>query len=245
MKALILAAGLGTRLQHLTNKKPKALVEISGKPLLEIAVENLKKSGINDIIINVHHFASQIVDFIKKKNNFGINIELSDETTLLLDTGGGIKKASWFFDGEKDFLVQNVDVISSIDFKKMYNFHIENNSFATLAVKNRTTSRYFLFNKYNEMCGWRNINDKKEIISKTENYEFKQLAFSGIQILNTEILQYLDDSKPNSVTNSYISLCAKNKILAYKHDIDYWFDLGKPENITLAEEYFLKNNISV
>lgn len=245
MKALILAAGLGTRLKHLTANKPKALVEVYGKPLLEIVVENLKKSGIKDIIINVHHFADQIVDFVKLKNNFGINIAISDETALLLDTGGGIKKASWFFDGEKDFLVHNVDVISGIDFKEMYKFHIENNSFATLAVKKRETSRYFLFDSNNELCGWENIKENNRLLSKSFTDDFNQLAFSGIQILNIEILKYLNDSEPNSITPTYVALSGKNKILAFQHDKDYWFDLGKPESIIKAEEFFKQHKISL
>lgn len=245
MKALILAAGLGTRLKHLTANNPKALVEVSGKPLLEIVVDNLKKSGIMDIIINVHHFAEQIVDFVKLKNNFGINIEISDETSLLLDTGGGIKKASWFFEGQKDFLVHNVDVISGIDFQKMYKFHSENNSFATLAVKKRDTARYFLFDSNNELCGWENIKENNRLLSKSFTDSFTQLAFSGIQILSTEIIKYLVDTEPNSITHSYLALSKTNKVIAYPHDSDYWFDLGRPENIAEAENFFKNNNINI
>ena len=153
MRAMILAAGLGTRLKPLTENKPKALVEIKGVPLLEIVIINLIKNGFTDIIINVHHFANQIIEFLKLKNNFNVNIEISDEINKILDTGGGIYHAKWFLEKSKAFLVYNVDIISDINLVELYNAHLQSDSIATLATKNRETSRQLLFDKDNNHIG--------------------------------------------------------------------------------------------
>ncbi|MDD3541727.1 MAG: sugar phosphate nucleotidyltransferase, partial [Petrimonas sp.] len=158
MKAMIFAAGLGTRLKPLTDTMPKALVPVAGKPLLWHTIQKLKAAGFDEIIINVHHFAGQIRQYIQDNNRFGIRIEFSDETQALLDTGGGIKKASWFFDDEKPFLIHNVDILSDIDLQNLYHFHTNSNSVATLVVSERKTSRYLLFDKNNHLAGW--INEK-------------------------------------------------------------------------------------
>ena len=166
MRAFILAAGLGTRLKPLTNSVPKALVKINDKTLLEILIDKLILSGFNKIIINVHHFANQVIDFINQ-NNFSAEIVISDESDKLLDTGGGLKKAAWFFDDGKPFLVHNVDILSNIDLKKMYNFHLQNNTLAALAIRKRKSTRYLLFTDDNNLCGWMNEKTGEQI--KTEN----------------------------------------------------------------------------
>src|SRR5690606_32019928 len=154
MKAMIFAAGMGTRLKPLTDTIPKALVPVGGKPLLQHIIEKLKRFGFNEIIINIHHFGQQIIDFVQENNSFDIRIEFSDEREQLLDTGGGIKKAAWFFDDNKPFLVHNVDILSNIDLQELYHFHLKNNTIATLLCSIRQTSRYLLFDTDNHLRGW-------------------------------------------------------------------------------------------
>ncbi|MEA3496326.1 MAG: sugar phosphate nucleotidyltransferase, partial [Bacteroidota bacterium] len=165
MKAIILAAGYGTRLKPLTDNKPKALIEVNGKTLLEICILKLKNEGIKDIIVNVHHFSEQIIKYLKEKNNFNINIQISEEEKLL-DTGGGIKKARWFLDDKDPFLVYNVDIISDIDIQKFYNFHIKNNPLVSLAVSDRKSTNYLLFDSNNFLAGWKSYKTDKQIISR-------------------------------------------------------------------------------
>jgi len=237
MRAMIFAAGLGTRLKPLTDFKPKALVKVKNIPLLEIAINKLKTSGFNEIIINVHHFADMIIDFLKSKNNFGIRIEISDERESLLDTGGGLKKASWFFDDGKPFLVYNVDILSDIDLQKMYQFHQASNSIATLAVKNRNTQRYLLFDDENLLCGWQNIKSGEIKNARQTNLSLHQLAYSGIQIINSSIFFLMPDDKVFSIIDFYLSIAAKQRITAFNHDETYWLDLGKLESLKKAETF--------
>lgn len=238
MKAMIFAAGLGTRLKPLTDQKPKALVEINGKPLLEIVIERLKFFGFNEIIINVHHFSNLVIEFLKQKNNFNISITISDETDLLLDTGGGLKKAAGFFSDSKPFLVHNVDILSNVDLGDLYQAHCSSNVLATLAVMKRNSSRFFLFDQDLILRGWKNMKTGVQIISRHDGPELQQLAFSGIHIISPEIFEQMNEAGVFSITDSYIRLCRNNKILAYQHDGSLWMDLGKPENITRAEELF-------
>ena len=153
---MIFAAGLGTRLKPLTDDRPKAMVEVNGKPLIQHIIEKLTANGFDEIIVNVHHFAEQIIDFLHENNNFGIRIEISDERGMLLETGGGIKKAAHFFDDGKPFLVHNVDIFSNADLRELYNHHIESSSAATLLVSDRKSSRNLLFNDDMRLCGWQN-----------------------------------------------------------------------------------------
>src|ERR1700760_3667719 len=172
MKAMVLAAGLGTRLRPLTNDRPKALVEVAGHTLLEITLRRLASFGIREVIVNVHHFADMVVEYLQKNDNFGLRIEISREDDLLLDTGGGLKKAAWFFlEGRtrEPFLLHNVDVISTIDLERMVGSHRENKALATLAVQKRETSRRLLFDKHNQLCGRQTGKDAAEIVrSATE-----------------------------------------------------------------------------
>lgn len=232
---MIFAAGMGTRLQPLTNNKPKALVEINGRPLLEIAIERLKTFGYNEIIVNVHHYAHQVIDFLRQKKNFNIRIEISDETNLLLDTGGGLKKAGWFFNDNQPFLIHNVDIISEVDLTELYETHINSRSLTTLAVKERKSSRYFLFDDSTQLCGWENVKTGDKIISRYSSPELTQLAFSGIQIVSPAIFNLMKDEGVFSITNTYIELCANHKITGYLHNDSFWMDLGKPESIKKAE----------
>jgi len=240
MKAMIFAAGKGTRLKPLTDNTPKALVKVNGTPMLEIIIKKLIKTGVNEIIINVHYLANQIIEFLKSKNNFGIRIEISYEQEQLLDTGGGLKKAAWFFDNNEAFILHNVDVISNIDLTEILEYHKNSNFLATLAVRKRESSRYFLFNKTNELCGWQNIKTSEKILSKTDE-NLNQFAFSGIHIIDSRIFSFLKNEGAFSIVPSYIELSKNNKIIAYQHDKDFWFDIGDKKKLEIAEK-FLKEN---
>jgi len=242
MKAMILAAGMGTRLRPLTNDTPKALVKMNGVPMLEIVILKLKAIGVKEIIINVHYLADQIINFLQKKDNFGVRIEISDESNQLLDTGGGLKKASWFFKDNKPFILHNVDIISNIDLLKMYKAHENNKALVSLAVRKRISSRYFLFNSKKELAGWRNVKTKEEIITIPEK-EKEGLAFSGIHIINPEIFSYIKSTHSFSIVNTYLDLSNKYKILGFDHSSDYWFDIGNTENLKKAESYLSKQNL--
>lgn len=234
MKAMIFAAGLGTRLKPLTDTIPKALVPVGGKPLLQHTIEKLKLSGFDEIIINVHHFAEQIIDFVEQNNHFGIRIEFSDEREKLLDTGGGIKKASWFFDDDKPFLIHNVDILSNIDLHDLYTFHLKNNSAATLLCSDRQTSRYLLFDHNNYLKGW--INQKTGAI-KLPYPDFKpelhqKLAFSGIHMLQPAIFRYMENFPDQfSIIDFYLSICDKDHLSCYAPKKLLIMDVGKPGSL--------------
>jgi NDP-sugar pyrophosphorylase family protein len=238
MKAMILAAGLGTRLRPLTDDRPKALVEVAGHTLLEITLRRLQQFGVREVIINVHHFADVVVDYLKKNNNFGMRIEISREE-VLLDTGGALKKAAWFFQedsgrGDEPFLVPNVDVLSSIDLHLMLLSHRTNQALATLAVQKRETSRYLVFDEQNQLCGRRSGRDQAlEIVRPSRSTE--ALAFSGVHVISPHLLPLLSEQGVFSIIPSYLRLSAQNeKILAFRADEYYWRDLGKPENVAQA-----------
>ena len=238
MKAMIFAAGLGTRLKPLTDNIPKALVTIGGKPLLQHTTEKLKSSGFDEIIINIHHFADQIVEFILSKNSFDIKIEFSDESNELLDTGGGIKKASHFFCDGEPFLIHNVDILSNINLNDLYLFHKSSNSIATLVCSKRKTSRYLLFNTANQLKGWTNKETGK-IKSPNKLLELKQyneLAFSGIHILEPSIFKYMTDFPEKfSIIDFYIFLSQYELIRAFAPEDIQMIDVGKPDTLKEAQ----------
>lgn len=238
MKAMILAAGLGTRLKPLTDSIPKALIKIKDHTLLELQIKKLKSQGFDEIIINVHHLSNQIIDFLKQNNNFGCRITLSDESDKLLDTGGGLKKASPFFSNGKPFLVYNVDIISDINLVKLFNVHTSTGGIATLAIKNRKSSRKFLFNSKNELCGWMNEKTKEKKVVKDENSSLNSFAFSGVQIIDPAIFKYFTDTDVFSLVELYLSGAKKEKITGFIHNDDFWLDLGKKESIDDAESKF-------
>ena len=242
MKAMVLAAGLGTRLRPLTNDRPKALVEVCGRTLLEITLTRLRDSGIHDVIINVHHHADMVIDRVKAAGNFGMRVEFSRED-VLLDTGGGLKKAAWFLGDhpsasatkDEPFILHNVDVISNIDLQRMVEAHKENKALATLAVQERKTSRYLLFNNQLQLCGRRLVKEEKtEIVRPSEN--MTELAFAGIHVISPRIFPLLTEDGIFSIIPAYLRLAAQGeKIRAFRADEYYWRDLGKPENIQQAE----------
>jgi NDP-sugar pyrophosphorylase family protein len=241
---MILAAGLGTRLRPLTADRPKALVEINGRTLLEIVLFRLQSFGIQDVIINVHHFAGMIADYLKANNNFGMRIEISCED-VLLDTGGGLKKAAHFFIGdshedysrpEEPFIVHNVDVLSTIDLRRMVQFHNENQALATLAVQNRKTSRHLLFDDQRQLCGRRSGDDQEpELVRPCQ--QTHALAFSGIHVISPSLLAMMTEDGAFSIITTYLRLAAQGeKILAFRADEYYWRDLGRPENVAQAAQ---------
>ncbi len=235
MKAFILAAGLGTRLRPLTNSKPKALIEISGRTLLELTITRLLKFRFDEIIVNVHHFADQIVQFLETKKNFGARISISYETKLLLDTGGGLKNASWFFNDNKPFLIHNVDVITDIDLAALCKYHLSSTGVATLAVQNRKSSRYFLFDKEKNLYGWKNLDTGESKLVRNNSEALEPFAFSGIQIVSPAILDWMPDRKVFSLVDLYLSVASKNRITYFDHTNSVFIDLGKKENLTEAE----------
>jgi len=237
MKAMILAAGLGTRLKPLTDNTPKALIRINGTTLLEHVVRRLNSFGYDEIIINVHHFADQIIAFVKSKSYFNIRIEFSDERDFLLDTGGGLLKASWFFDDGKPFLVHNVDILTDLDLIKLYNLHIDNNSLVTLAVRKRETSRYFLFDDSMQLYGWTNKQTGELRIAKEGSTTLHELAFSGIQVLDPKIFSLISEEGRFSLTDLYLRLCKNNSIFGYIHNDGFWIDVGKPDELKYAESF--------
>jgi NDP-sugar pyrophosphorylase family protein len=238
MRAMILAAGLGTRLRPLTDNRPKALVEVAGHTLLEITLRRLLEFGVREVIVNVHHFSDMLVDYLKKNADFGMQVAISREEELL-DTGGGLKKASWFFsedtaDGEP-FLLHNVDVLSTIDLGRMVEFHRQHQALATLAVQDRETSRYLLFDEEHRLCGRQAGRSPPEMVRPSRSTQ--RLAFSGLHVISPRFLSLMTEQGVFSIITSYLRLAGQGeKIMAFRADAYYWRDLGKPENLAQAEQ---------
>ena len=236
---MVLAAGLGTRLRPLTNHRPKTLVEVAGRTLLDLTLARLRAFGISEVIVNVHHFADMVVDSLAANNNFGMRIEISREEQLL-DTGGGLKKAAWFFledspNREEPFLLHNVDVLSTIDLARMARFHKERNALATLAVQHRPTSRPLLFDRQGQFQGRGPKPGSSGEPAQPES-TFEALAFSGIHVISPRIFAQMPESGAFSIIDTYVRLAAQGEpIAAFRADNFYWRDLGKPENIAQAE----------
>lgn len=241
MKAMIFAAGLGTRLKPLTDKMPKALVPVAGKPMLEHVIMKLKSSGFDDIIINIHHFGEQIIDFLNANNSFGINIRISDERDMLLDTGGGIRHALELFPTDEPVLIHNVDILSDVNLKEFYSFHLQSGNDATLMVSQRKTSRYLIFNKEDRLCGWINKNSGE---TKPEGFvydysEYSEYAFSGIHVVSPSMMKYMDDkwSGKFPIMDFYLGTCHEAKFGACIKPEIKLIDIGKPETLEKANEF--------
>ena len=243
-KALIFAAGLGTRLRPLTDDRPKAMVEIAGKPMLQHVIERVAAAGFEDITINIHHFGQTIIDFLEQNGNFGLNIHISDERGLLLDTGGGILKARQWLDGNEPFLVHNTDIISTLDLKAFYDYHVEHDALATILVKERQTQRYFLFDNDDRLCGWTNkaTGEYKPDPEKLQGRDLHELAFGGLHVISPCIFPLLEryrrqEGEKFSITPFYVNECKHYVIRGYHPDADYqWLDIGKPETLAQAQE---------
>ena len=237
MKAMILAAGLGTRLRPLTDDRPKALVTVAGRTLLEIALARLRAFGVREVIVNAHHYAEMIVEYLKANDNFGMRIEISREEELL-DTGGGLKKAAHFFSEnlQEPFILHNVDVLSKIDLGRMMRFHTEENALATLAVQERESSRSLLFDETSQLYGRRARLDAEAELARPAA-QAHALAFCGIHVLSPQIFVKLNEEGAFSIIDAYMRLAAQEeKIIAYRADECYWRDLGRPESVLQAEQ---------
>ena len=240
MKAMVFAAGLGTRLRPLTNDRPKALVEIDGRTLVEIALGRLREFGVREVVINAHHFAEKLVEYLKAHDDFGMAVHVSRED-VLLDTGGGLKKAAHFFlddvravQAEEPIVVHNVDVLSTIDLARMAQAHTANKALATLAVQRRKTSRYLLFDEHGELRG-RRIGDLATAEVVRESRRVEALAFAGIHIVSPRLFDKLSEDGAFSIITSYLHLAgAGEKIMAFRADDAYWRDLGRQEDLEQA-----------
>jgi NDP-sugar pyrophosphorylase family protein len=242
MKAMVLAAGFGTRLRPLTESQPKALVKVANIPMIEIVLSTLIKFGIRDIIINVHHFAGMIVDFLKEKDYFGINIEVSNEEEIL-GTGGGLKKAAYFFD-DKPFLLYNVDVLCNINLSLLYDSHLASDSLATLVVQERQTRRYLLFDDENYLCGRSGPGFEDKHIVRSSAKKMRLFAFNGIHIISPRIFPLITEQGCFSIIDLYLKLAGEGeKIKGYSIKNEFWMDLGKPERIDAAMKIILNGVI--
>ena len=243
MKALLLAAGLGTRLQPFTLHHPKALAMVNGKSLLQRNVEYLQQQGIRELIVNVHHFPDQIIDAIEANKGWGSDISISDETDAVLETGGGLQKAAWYLEKEKGFVVMNVDMLTDMPLTKMIQQHEANQPLATLAITDRTSSRYLLFDTTNRLCGWRNTSTLEEkgavlFYDETKKKALVEKAFSGIHVINANIFKLIKQQGKFSLIDVYMSLCGDNLIQGFNHSDSLLLDVGKPESIIKAETLF-------
>ncbi len=230
---MIFAAGLGTRLQPLTADRPKALVEVGGTPLLAFALERIKSFGIREVVVNVHHFAEQICDFLQKNSPEGLHVQISDERELLLETGGGLRKARPLFRGAEHILLWNVDVIADLDFEAFAKFHKSHEGLATLAVSRRSSSRQLLFDPQGRLGGWQNLRSGEEKRC-TEAQELSPLAFSGLHLLKSEILNLLPAKNVFSIIEAYLQICRQHPIYAWEHDPRQWVDAGKIADLPRA-----------
>jgi MurNAc alpha-1-phosphate uridylyltransferase len=237
MKALLLSAGLGTRLKPFTDKHPKALAPVHGRSLLEWNIRNLQRFGIFDIVVNVHHFANQIIDALQRENGYGSRFEISDESDVVLETGGGLKKAAPFFNHEQNLLVMNVDMLTNANIGNIISHHEQSDSLATLAVQQRPSSRFFLFDENMRLKGWENT-QTGELRPAAISDNIKQFAFSGIQILSTAIFSKIEREGKFSLVDVYLDLCTTENITGLDHTGDLLLDVGKPDSIAKAEALF-------
>ena len=238
MKAMILAAGLGTRLRPLTDDRPKALVEVAGRTLLELALSRLRAFGVTEVIVNTHHYADMILEYLEANDSFGLRVEISREEALL-DTGGGLKEAAWFFLEEskgsrESFILHNVDVISTIDLGAMIRSHFEKDALATLAVQKRETSRYLMFDEHGQLCGRRAGKAAEADLCRPAEHT-EALAFSGIHVISPRIFDEMEEEGAFSIIVAYLRLAARGETVpAFRTDGCYWRDLGTPENVAQA-----------
>jgi NDP-sugar pyrophosphorylase family protein len=238
MKAMIMAAGKGTRLGKITESIPKALVDLNGRTALHLAVEKCSANGFDDIIINVHHFAGMVEEEVRKLNRLGYRISVSDERDMLLETGGGLYKARWFFDNNP-FLIYNVDIISDLDLSALYSYHVERQGFATLAVRHRPGNRFYLVDEQGIIKGWRNNATGKQIITGSDKSNLSEIAFSSMHIVEPEIFNYMEEGI-YTMTDLYLSVAGEKNIFTYLDDSGYWGDIGTPESLEYARRLLNK-----
>jgi len=240
MNALILAAGLGTRLGPFTADRPKALVEVQGRTMLEHQLRHLSAAGFDRFVINIHHFADKVQEYLNKNGNFGLDITLSDESSLLLDTGGGIRKAMHLLQDDSPLLVHNVDIFSNTDLKKLYDTHIKSGADATLLTARRNTSRYLYFNNKGSLCGWSNekTGQVRSPLSDFDKTQYTPYAFQGIHVISKSVLPLLDaiPEQRFGITDFYVSNAGSLNLQMVESDPSQWVDAGKPETLAKAAQ---------
>lgn len=240
MKAMIFAAGLGSRLGELSRERPKALVDVNGKSALRMAVQRLAAAGFDDVLVNIHHHPALMKEEIERLCSDGFRITISDESAELLDTGGGLLHARNFFSTEP-FICYNVDIFTDLALSDLYQKHISSDALATLAVRHRPGNRFFLVDKSGRVRGWRNVATKEEIITVNSSKGLEEIAFSGIHVISPEILDMMPEGI-YSMTSIYLMLAGKNRIMTYLNDDGYWFDCGTPQNLEKIRAHLGKEN---
>lgn len=235
--AIIFAAGLGTRFKPWTDAHPKALAIVNGKSLLQRNVEYLQKYGISNVVVNVHHFPQQIIEAVETNKGWGSNIVISDESTEVLETGGGLMKARPLLDKGQPFISLNVDILTNLDLQKLYAFHRQHKPLVTFGVTNRKSSRVLLFDEHNRLCGWKNLQTGEEKIA-IHKPGLVAKAYSCVVIFEPEIFSLIRQQGKFSIMDSYLDLAAEQVILGYDHSGDHLVDVGKPESVAVAEQLF-------
>lgn len=237
MKAMIFSAGLGTRFKPWTDKHPKALTLVNGKSLLQHNIEYLQQYGIIEVVINVHHFAEQVIDAVEKNKGWGSKINISDERDELLETGGGLLKAGNYLNNGEAFVTLNVDILTNLNLNKLIGFHEQHHPLISFGVTNRQSSRYFLFDENNHLCGWRNVitGEDKIVIQKTG---LIQKAYSCVAVFQPQFFSLIKQTGKFSLTETYLDLAKDHLILGYDHSGDKLVDVGKPDSVVVAEELF-------
>jgi len=237
MKAMIFAAGLGTRFKPWTDKHPKALAVVNGKSLLQRNIEYLQQYGITDVVVNVHHFADQVIDAVEKNKGWGSHISISDEREEVLETGGGLLKARPLLNNGEPFVAINVDILTNLNLKRLIDYHKDYKPLISFGVTSRPTSRYFLFDEYDRLCGWRNKKTGEERISIRKN-ELTERAYSCVVVFEPTIFSLIRQRGKFSLVDTYLDLAKDHLILGYDHTGDKLTDVGKPESIAVAEAQF-------
>jgi N-acetyl-alpha-D-muramate 1-phosphate uridylyltransferase len=237
MKAMIFSAGLGTRFKPWTDNHPKALALVNGKSLLQRNIEYLQQYDISEVVVNVHHFADQIIDAIDKNKGWGSKIIISDERNEVMETGGGLLKARHLLEGIEPFVTLNVDILTDLDLGNLVSFHLQNQPLISFGITNRKTSRYFLFDEKNRLCGWRNVNTGEEKIVIAKN-ALTQMAYSCVVVFEPRFFSLVTQTGKFSLTETYLDLAKDHLILGYDHSGDHLVDVGKPESVRIAEQFF-------
>ena len=246
MNALILAAGLGTRLGTYTADCPKALVEVGGRTMLEHQLRHLSAAGFDRFVINIHHFAGKVQEYLRQNSNFGLDITLSDESSLLLDTGGGIRQALHLLQDDSPLLIHNVDIFSNTDLKRLYQTHIKSGADATLLTARRNTSRYLYFNNNGALCGWSNekTGEVRSPLSDFDKTQYTPYAFQGIHVISKSVLPLLDaiPEQRFGITDFYVANAGSLNLQMVESDPSQWVDAGKPETLghaaRIVEEHY-------
>ena len=237
MKAMIFSAGLGTRFKPWTDTHPKALALVNGKSLLQRNIEYLQQYGITDVVVNVHHFAEQVRDAIDKNNGWGSKIVISDESAEVLETGGGLLKAKHLLEGDEPFITLNVDILTDLDINKLLAFHQQHKPLISFGVTDRKTSRYFLFDEANRLCGWKNTQTEQQKIA-VHKTDLQLKAYSCVVVFEPQVFSLIRERGKFSLTETYLDLAADNLILGFEHSGDKFIDVGKPESVSIAEALF-------